>query len=77
MKPRNRIVNVKKLIKSKWTAVTPSNKEKHFIVVKILIAELATYPVELIQIEAIHSKRIQVLAWQQLKDESIWQQGWV
>jgi tryptophan-rich hypothetical protein len=75
MKPRKRIVNVKKLLKSKWTAVTPSNKEKHFIVVKILIAELATYQVELIEIETIHSKRIQVLAWQQLNDESIWQQG--
>jgi tryptophan-rich hypothetical protein len=77
MKPRKRIVNVKKLIKSKWTAVTPSNKEKCFIVVKILIAELATYPAELIQIEAIHTKRIQVLAWQKLNDEFIWQQGWV
>ena len=28
-------VNPKKLLHSKWTAVTPKNKEKHFLVVDI------------------------------------------
>ena len=77
MNPTKRIVNPKKLLNSKWTAVTPSNKEKHFIVVKLITPELANAPIHNILLEAVHSKRSQLLPWQQLNDETLWLQGWL
>ncbi len=32
-------LNLKKLLLSKWTAVSPVNKEKHFVVIKVLQPE--------------------------------------
>lgn len=76
MKNPKRITNPKKLLNSKWTAVTPSNKEKHFIVTKLVQPESPDQAVELIELEAVYSKRVQTLAWQTLNDEATWQQGW-
>ena len=72
-----RITNPKKLLNSKWTAVTPANKEKHFMVIKLIVPDLPNQPIEYIELEAVHSKRIQLLPWQQLNDATIWLQGWV
>ena len=72
-----RITNSKKLLNSKWTAVTPANKEKHFMVIKLIVPDLLNQPIEYVELEAVHSKRIQLLPWQQLNDATIWLQGWV
>lgn len=72
-----RITHPKKLLNSKWTAITPSHKEKHFMVIKLMAPELPNQPIEYIELEAVHSKRTQLLPWQQLNDTTIWQQGWV
>ena len=72
-----RITNPKKLLNSKWTAVTPANKEKHFMGIKLIVPDLPNQPIEYIELEAVHSKRIQLLPWQQLNDATIWLQGWV
>ena len=72
-----RITNPKKLLNSKWTAVTPTFKEKHFIVIKLIVPDLPSQPIEHIELEAVHSKRIQLLPWQQLNDATIWLQGWL
>ena len=32
-------LNPKKLLLSKWTAVTPTSKEKHFVVIKVIEPE--------------------------------------
>ena len=77
MKPSKRIVNPKKLINSKWTAVKPANKEKHFIVTQLLLPEQTDQPVSFIVLEAIFSKRSQTLAWEQLNDNQVWLQGWI
>lgn len=74
MNSAKRITTPKKLLKSKWTAVMPSHKEKHFMVTKLIVPEQA---IEYIEIEAVHSKRVQQIAWQTLNDSSIWLQGWV
>ncbi len=71
------ILNPKKLLKSKWTALLPINKEKHFMVTKIILPDLPANPIEYIELEAIYSKRKQLLLWQQLSDQSIWVQGWL
>lgn len=71
------MLNPKKLQNSKWTAVKPLNKEKHFLVTKVIVPETAAHTIEYIEIEAIHSQRKQVIAWRQLNETAIWQQGWV
>jgi tryptophan-rich hypothetical protein len=64
----------KKIIHSKWTAVQPKNKEKHFILTKVEYDEDGL-PISCI-IEAVHSKRETEIVWQQLKDSDVWKQGW-
>jgi hypothetical protein len=56
----NRIVNPKKLVNSKWAAATPINKEKHFMVTKLVLPELVTKQFTLIKLEAVHLKRKQI-----------------
>lgn len=71
------ITNPKKLLNSKWTAITPSNKEKHFMVTKLIWSDMQKQSITLIELEAIHSKRSQLMSWQQLNDTDLWIQGWV
>jgi tryptophan-rich hypothetical protein len=77
MKSSKRIVNAKKLLNSKWTAVNPINKEKHFLVTKLLTPETIDQTIEFIELEAVFTKRSQILPWQQLNDSKLWLQGWV
>tara|TARA_B110000208_G_scaffold72607_1_gene93391 strand:- start:3107 stop:3340 length:234 start_codon:yes stop_codon:yes gene_type:complete len=77
MKSTKHIVNPKKLLNSKWTAVTPSNKEKHFMVTKLVLSEDENQPIEIIELEAIMTKRKQTLKWQLLNEKDKWLQGWV
>ena len=70
-------LNPKKLLLTKWTAVTPQAKQKHFLVSSVIQSELPTDPIELVEIEAVFSKATQVMAWRQLQDDSVWRQGWV
>ena len=62
-----------KLHLSKWTAVTPRHREKHFIVTRVIEDE--DEPLRIV-IEAVHSKREQILVWSELKDHTVWRQGW-
>ncbi len=67
-------INPKKLLRSKWTAVTPSNKEKHFMITDIEFDE--DDAVVSCSIEAIMSKRVFDINWHDLKDDQHWLQGW-
>lgn len=67
-------LNPKKLLNSKWTAVTPQNKEKHFIVSEMEFDEQGA--VLSCSIEAVMSKRLIAIQWQELKDPAQWLQGW-
>ena len=64
----------KKLLNSKWTAVTPVNKEKHFIITEMEFDEEGA--VLSCVIEAVMSKRQVAINWQDLKDRQLWLQGW-
>lgn len=77
MKSSKRILNPKKLLNSKWTAVNPINKEKHFLVTKLIPPETIDQTIEFIEIEAVFTKRYQILPWQQLNDSKLWLQGWL
>jgi tryptophan-rich hypothetical protein len=69
-------LNPKKLLRSKWTAAEPRNKEKHFIVTRLIEPETPLMVVETIELEALHSRRVLVLPWLELSDRSKWLQGW-
>ena len=70
-------LNPKKLLLSKWTAVKPAAKQKHFLVSRVIQPELPTDPIELVEIEAVFSKATQVIQWRDLQDDTVWRQGWV
>ena len=70
-------ISSKKLLSSKWTAVVPTHKEKHFIVTGIVAPEPPTIVVSLVELEAVYTKRKTILAWKMLTDEALWIQGWV
>lgn len=67
----------KKLMLSKWTAVKPIAKEKHFLVSKIVEPELEGQAFEWIDLEAVHSKSTRRMKWRELQDDTQWLRGWV
>lgn len=67
-------INPKKLLQSKWTAVSPTNKEKHFLVTELEFDEEGK--VVHCLIEAVISNRPEPIDWAELKDRNIWLQGW-
>jgi len=78
---RKNLLHPKKLLLSKWTAVKPENKEKHFLVVKLIEPESDGFQenlaVEQVVIEAVRSKRQKTIFWKSLRDTQLWKQGWV
>jgi len=70
-------LNPKKLLLSKWTAVQPMRKDKHFLVAKVIEPLDAGDKIEWIEIEAVFSRSIQRVSWRELQNEEVWKQGWV
>jgi hypothetical protein len=104
-------VHPKKLLLTKWTAVRPVARQKHFVVTKVIEPEAlevptaaavtepvnvtrsqleadvkvarrprpttATAKIEWIEIEAVYSGKVSRIAWRELRDTSVWRQGWV
>ncbi len=68
-------VSPKKLLHSKWTAVKPVNKEKHWLVVDV-ICDDNDVP-QRCMLEAVLSRRSMEKDWRVLKDGSLWRPGWV
>jgi tryptophan-rich hypothetical protein len=66
----------KKILASKWTAVHPQHKEKHFVVVSLVEPEPIGAPLVTVILEAVYSKRQQAVAWRSLQDVTQWRQGW-
>ena len=46
-------LNPKKLLLTKWTAVTPIAKQKHFLVSRVIQPEQPTDPIQDVEIEAV------------------------
>jgi tryptophan-rich hypothetical protein len=74
--PATTRLSPKKLLLTKWTAVAPRRKEKHFLVTRVIEPELEGGAVEFVELEAVHSKRVQRLGWRELADAGRWVQGW-
>jgi tryptophan-rich hypothetical protein len=68
-------IHPKKLLNSKWTAIRPINKEKHFVVSRVefddegLVIEC--------ELNAVMSNRFIQIEWSTLKDPEAWLQGWL
>ena len=67
-------INPAKLLNSKWTARSPENKEKHFLVTKVEFAE--DQRIVACLIEAVLTRREMAIDWQELKDANRWAIGW-
>jgi tryptophan-rich hypothetical protein len=67
-------INPRKLLLSKWTAATPRNREKHFLVTELIKDEQGT--VLEIELQAVLTRRSERLPWQMLRDAQAWRMGW-
>jgi len=67
-------ISSKKLLNSKWTAVSPNNKEKHFLITKLKFDENEN--VSHCLIEAVISNRTELINWKDLMESEDWLQGW-
>jgi tryptophan-rich hypothetical protein len=72
--PARHRLNPRKLLLSKWTAVKPVQREKHFLVTEVFCDEAGT--VIDIELQAVLTQRSQRLPWQSLQDGEHWQFGW-
>lgn len=68
-------INPRKLLLSKWTAATPQNREKHFLVTELFCDEEGN--VLDLELQAVLTRRSQRLAWQSLQDAAAWKMGWL
>jgi len=68
-------VNFKKLPGSKWTAVEPVNREKHFLVLDWVRDEEGE-PTDQIELEAVLTNRLREIHWRDLEDFRSWRVGW-
>jgi tryptophan-rich hypothetical protein len=64
----------KKLLQSKWTAVQPRNKEKHFMVIDV-ICDVDDVPQRCV-LQAVHSRRDIEIDWRELRQCEQWRMGW-
>ena len=70
------LIHPKKLLLSKWTAVEPVAKQKHFLVTKVMLPELPDGRIEWIEIEAVYTRATARLHWRELRNGAMWRQGW-
>ena len=67
-------INPEKLLLSKWTAVAPAGKSKHFLVSEIIRddRELVSECV----LQAVIDRCEHTLGWRELTDDVRWLTGW-
>lgn len=74
--PTPRRLQPTKLLLSKWTAAAPVDKEKHFLVTKLIAPEAPGTAIDCIEMTAVRSGRHFVLRWRELNSSAQWHQGW-
>jgi len=67
----------KKLLLSKWTAAQPVGRDKHFLIVELVLPDDPAQPVESVELEAVMSRQRRCIPWRDLRDAARWHQGWV
>ncbi|MBS7661894.1 TIGR02450 family Trp-rich protein [Pseudomonas lalucatii] len=72
--PPHHRLNPAKLPLSKWTAVHPRDREKHFLVVELLRDE--DDHIVAVELQAVLSRHSRRLPWRALQDARHWRMGW-
>jgi tryptophan-rich hypothetical protein len=67
-------IHPNKLRHSKWTAVAPTHREKHFMVTEVLRDEDENVTDVILQ--AVLTNRERTLPWRALTNDNTWQTGW-
>jgi tryptophan-rich hypothetical protein len=67
-------INPDKLLMSKWSAVKPVRKERHFIVTRLIRDSTGT--IIACELEAVINNSLYQLDWHELKDSNRWINGW-
>ena len=73
---RRSTVDSRKLLYSKWTAIEPRDREKHFVVNRIFQIDTSGSTSVNVELEAVLSKRVRSLPLNELFDTTRWTQGW-
>lgn len=56
--------------------MVPRDREKHFLVVKVLDPDVAGAAPTKVHLEAVLSRRIVTLCWRELEYPAVWKPGW-
>ncbi len=67
-------INPEKLLRSKWTAVEPRNRQRHFIVIALIRDE--NEKIVECELEAVINKEVFTIDWRILKNPQQWTMGW-
>ncbi|MDZ4726087.1 MAG: TIGR02450 family Trp-rich protein [Leptospira sp.] len=70
-------INPRKLLLSKWTSVIVLEKEKHFIITRLLPTNDASDKLDFVEMEAILTNSLKTIPIQDLKEKSKWLPGWI
>ena len=70
------LLHPKKLLLTKWTAVRPVAKNKHFLVSRVIEPDPLQVTIEWIELESVLSKTVPRIHWRKLQDETLWHRGW-
>lgn len=68
-------LSASKLLLSKWTALKPIDKQKHFLVSELVKDHLDQQIVGCVLEAVINNHKVQI-DWHELKDSALWIQGW-
>ena len=67
-------INPQKLLLSKWTAVNPQNRERHFIVTELF--KDGNDQIFSCNLEAVINNNNYQIEWQELRNSEDWLMGW-
>ena len=60
-----------KILNSKWTALEPANRERHFLVIRI-----ADHKERTLKLECVVTKSVQIVAYVELAQSGRFRSGW-
>jgi tryptophan-rich hypothetical protein len=67
-------INPNKLLNSKWTAIQPVNRRRHFIVTSVIKSDDGL--ITTCEREAVLTRKVSEIDWRELKDSDRWAIGW-
>ena len=67
----------KNLLDSKWTAAVPRERDKHFVLVRIIPSESTSSSGASVELQSLISKRRMIVPQSELTDPERWRQGWL